>query len=349
MTLALAGLLVLGPLWAWHIGAGWPPSLRDNAIKTVALASVVMLALACWPLAILWAVALVHWRDPDDARQPDLQPPIAGVIVIGMVISLFLLAAQVPAYDLGWVRGAILIGGGSQLVILGWQATVLYRSRHRGHTYHFWRDSLRGSMGNRVVTGGFLAFCFALAPPVLLPVFGLGVLVTNSFTALAASTVALALRYPAWLLYWGPLVPVTAVVCWHWRGHPRDSITGRRAIWRLLWHSWLADDWRGRLLGHGHWIFARRARWWHAQGLIRDIYSQAHQDALQCLIEYGAVGLGAIMILLALLTRGMAVGDPWTAALAAGLVVSLNQFTLHLPHTGFPVVVAAGVLWARIG
>ena len=51
MTLALAGLLVLGPLWAWHIGAGGPPSLRDNAIKTVALASVGMLALACWPLA----------------------------------------------------------------------------------------------------------------------------------------------------------------------------------------------------------------------------------------------------------------------------------------------------------
>ena len=81
---------------------------------------------------------------------------------------------------------------------------------------------------------------------------------------------------------------------------------------------------------------------------MRDIYGHAHQDALQFLLEYGAVGLLAVGVFLGLLTRGMTVGDPWTAALAAGLVVGMNQFTLHLPHTGLPVVVTAGVLWGRL-
>ena len=349
MTYALAGLLLLAPLWAWHIGAGWPPSLRDNGIKTLAVAGVVILATVCWPLAILWGLAIWHWKDPDDVPQPDLHPPIAGVIVIGTIAAVFLLAAAVPVRDLAWLRWAILAAGFGQLAVLGWQANVLYRERHRGYTYHFWRDSLRGSMGNRVVTGGFLAFCFALAPASLLPVFGLGVLVTNSFTALAAATVALAIRYPTWVFYWGPLLPIALVICWHWRGHPGDSIAGRTAIWWLVWRSWVEDDWQGRIVGRGHWIFGRRARWWHAQGLVRDIYSHAHQDGLQFLIEYGALGAFAVLAWLALLSRGMAVGDPWTAAVAVGLTVSLNQFTLHLPHTGLPVVAAAGVLWGRLG
>lgn len=348
MTWALAGFLFLAPLWAWHIGAGWPPSLRDNAFKTLGAASVVMVGIACWPLAILWALALWHWTDPDDARQPDLQPPIAGVLAIGTVTAIFLLAAQVPPGDLGWLRWAILVGGMGQLAVLGWQASVLYQERRRGYTYHFWRDSLRGSMGNRVVTGGFLAFCFALAPAPLLPVFGVGVLATNSFTALTGALVALAIRYPGWLLYWGPLVLLAVLCCWHWRGHPGDSLSGRQAIWRLMGQSWWADGWQGRLLGHGHWTFARRARWWHAQGLVHDIYAHAHQDGLQFLLEYGLVGLVAVLAWLVLLSRGMAIGDPWTAAVATGLVVAMNQFTLHLPHTGLPVVAAAGVLWGRL-
>ncbi len=347
MTYALAGLLFLAPLWAWHIGAGWPPSLRDNAFRTLAAASVVMVATACWPLAILWGLALWHWKDPDDVRQPDLQPPIAGVLAIGTVVAVFLLASQVPATDLAWLRWAILAGGFGQLAVLGWQAFVLYRERRHGYTFHFWRDSLRGSMGNRVVTGGFLAFCFALAPAALLPVFGLGILVTNSFTALAGALVALAIRYPRLVLYWAPGVALAVWSCWVWRGHPRDSVTGRRTIWRLVWDSWLDDGWAGRLLGHGHWTFSRRARWWHSQGLVRDIYAHAHQDALQFLLEYGLVGLLAVTAWLLLLSRGMAVGDPWTAAVATALVVAMNQFTLHLPHTGLPVVASAGGLWGR--
>lgn len=349
MTLALAGLFFLAPLWAWHIGAGWPPSLRDNAVKTFAAASVAMVALVCWPLAILWALALYHWKDPDDSYQPELRPAIAGVIAIGSLVAIVLLVAEAPAPELGWIRGAILAGGIGQMGVLGWQAWHLYHDRHRGYTYHFWRDSLRGSMGNRVVTGGFLAFCFALAPGPLVPVFALGVLATNSFTALAASLVALAIRYPHASLYWLPLVLVATVACWHWRGHPRDSVAGRRAIWTLCWQSWLADTWQGRLLGHGHWHFTTQARWWHAQGLVRDIYTHAHQDALEFLLEYGAVGMLAVAAFLTLLIRGMVMGDPWTAALAAGLVVGMNQFTLHLPHTGLPVAATAGVLWGRLG
>lgn len=349
MTLALAGLLFLAPLWAWHIGAGWPPSLRDNAFKTLAAASVVMVATACWPAAILWGLALWHWKDPDDARQPDLHPPIAGLLTVGSILAVFLLGARVPPQDLAWLRWAILAAGLSQLAVLTWQATVLYRERQHGYTFHFWRDSLRGSMGNRVVTGGFLAFCFALAPAPLLPAFGLGVLATNSFTALGGAVVALALRYPRLAVYWSPLVLLGLASCWWWRGHPRDSLHGRRAVWALVWDSWLDDTWQGRLLGHGHWTFSRRARWWHAQGLVKDIYAHAHQDGLQVLLEYGVVGLLALGAWLALLTRGMAIGDPWTAAVAVGLVISMNQFTLHLPHTGLPVVAAAGVVWGRLG
>ena len=348
MTYALAGLLLLAPLWAWHIGAGWPPSLRDNAIKTLGAASVVMLATLVWPLAILWGLALWHWKDVDEVQQADFHPPVLGVVAIGSIAAVFLLTARVPTTDLVWVRGAILAAGIGQILVLVYQAACLYREC-RGKTFHFWRDSLRGSMGNRVVTGGFLAFCFALAPAALLPVFGLGILATNSFTALAAALVALAIRYPGLVLYWAPMVAVAGASCWYWRGHPRDSVTGRWRIWTLCWDSWLQDTWQARLLGRGHFIFGKRAKWWHAQGLVQDIYNHAHQDGLQLLLEYGVVGVLAVAAWLALLSRGMAVGDPWTAALAAGLVVAMNQFTLHLPHTGLPVVAVAGVLWGRLG
>lgn len=349
MTLALAGLLLLAPFWAWHIGPVWPPSLRDNGFKTLASASVAMLATICWPLAILWGLALWHWKDPDRVIHPDIYPPIAGVLAVGSVVAVFLLASHVPTPDLAWVRGAILVAGATQLGVLTYQAGVLLRHPSPRHTFHYWRDSLRGSMGNRVVTGGFLAFCFGLAPDALVPIFGLGVLATNSFTAFAAALLALCIRYPHAVLWWGPVALVGFVGVSLWRGNPLDSILGRQLIWRLCWQSWRQDTLTGKLLGHGHWIFLRRARWWHAQGLVKDIYSQAHQDLLQGLLEYGAVGMLAVLIWVAWLTRGMAMGDPWTAALAAGLLVSMNQFTLHLPHTGLPVVVAAGVLWGRLG
>lgn len=349
MTLALAGLLLVAPLWAWHIGAGWPPYLRDNAFKTLGVASVVMLATLCWPLAILWGLGLWHWRDPDECSQPDLHSPIAGVLAIGTTVAVFLLASHVPGIDGDWLRAGIVGGGLVQIIILGGQAFFLWRKPQKRQTFHFWRDSLRGSMGNRVVTGGFLAFCFALAPIWLLPVFGIGVLATSSFTAWAAAAIALAIRFPHTVLWWAPGVVMGGIIVGVWRGNPLDSILGRQAIWRLCWDSWRDDTWKGQLLGHGHWIFTRRARWWHSQGLVKDIYAHAHQDALQFLMEYGALGLGAIVALLVLLQPAAHLGDPWTAAVVVGLMVGMNQFTLHLPHTGLPVVVAAGVLWGRLG
>jgi hypothetical protein len=238
--------------------------------------------------------------------------------------------------------------------------------RHRdGFNFHRVRDGLRGSMANRVVTGGLLAFCLALAPIPLLPIFGLGVLAVNSFTALTASAVALMIRFPPTVthlgldgatLTFGPVVLICLAgallgLCsvGFWRGNPMDSSRGRRAIWALSIETWLDYTMRDKLVGQGHFCFSRHARWWQSRQAVRDEYRQAHCDILQLLLEYGIVGVAAMLILVAMLARAFVPGDPWTAAVVVALLVSLNQFTLHLPHTGYAAVVAAGVLWARLG
>jgi hypothetical protein len=365
MTWALAGLLLIAPVWAWKIGHRWPPSLRDNALLTVGLMVSVGLVPVCWPLAILWTLALVHWNDPDRAYQPDFHPPITGLLAIGSMIALFLLAARVPPGDRWMLRWAILSTGFLQLGVLAWQAYHLWhiRKTHRNFTFHTFRDGLRGSMANRVVTGALLAFCLALAPPALMPVFGLGILAVNSYTALAGAMVGLLIRFPPQVLSYdisgltvhlGPLVLLCVVAAvlglvsvGFWRGNPLDSARGRRSIWALTLETWLDYRRLDKLVGQGHFAFAHHARWWQSRQAVRDEYRQAHCDILQFLLEYGIVGVGAVLCWLGLVSRGFAAGDPWTAAIVTALVISLNQFTLHLPHSGFAVVVAAGVVWSR--
>lgn len=364
MTWGLAGLLLIAPIWAWKIGHRWPPSLRDNALLTVGIMLGVALVPICWPLAILWALALVHWADPDRAYQPEFHPPITGVLAIGSMVALFLLASRVPVADLWLLRWAILSTGFVQLGILSWQATQLWHMRRKpGFTFHTFRDGLRGSMANRVVTGGLLAFCLALAPPALMPVFGLGILAVNSFTALLGGIVALLIRFPPQVLGYdgglvlrlGPLVLLGAgaallglLSVGFWRGNPMDSSKGRRAIWALCLETWIDAPLRDKLVGQGHFAFAHHARWWQSRQAVRDEYRQAHCDGLQLLLEYGVIGVLATGCWLGLVARGFQAGDPWTAAIVTALVISLNQFTLHLPHTGYAVVVAAGVVWARL-
>ena len=366
MTWALAGLLVLAPIWAWRVGHRWPPSIRDNAFLTLGIMAGIWIAVLCWPLAVLWGLALYHWSDPDRARAPEFFPPVTGILAIGSIIGVFLLAARVRPSDLWILRWAILLTGLSQLIVILWQGTELWHMRHQPRfTFHTVRDGLRGSMANRVVTGGLLAFCLALAPPAWMPVFGLGILAVNSFTALLAGLVALLIRFPpemigfdhtGLVLRLGPVVLICLLAgcvgllsVGIWRGNPMDSARGRRAIWALCLEEWLDASWRDRLLGRGHFAFSHIARWWQTRQAVKDEYRQAHCDGLQLLLEYGLVGVLAVGCWLGLLSRGMALGDPWTAAVITALVVSLNQFTLHLPHTGLAVVAAAGVVWARLG
>ena len=347
VTLGLVGMLLAVPLWAMFIGLGWPPYLRDKAWQTLGAMAVLVVGATCPPLAILLALALWHTGEINALRDAGIFPPFVAVATMGAVAFVFMLTVSVPAWQHDWLRGAIVLAGLSQVGVLGFQLWQLLRMQ-KPQSFHFWRDSLRGSFGNRVVTAAFLAFCLPLAPWWLMPAFGLGLLATNSFTALGGAALGLAVLHPSLVGYWAPGVALALVSIIYWRGNPIDSFTERKLIWRLCVEAWWYSPRREFWLGQGHDAFGRQSRWWAAQNLVKQRYSQAHNDAAQVLLEYGALGALALAAWLGGLGFGMRLGDPWTAALLVALFCSLNQFTLHLPNTGLPVVVVAGVLWSRV-
>jgi hypothetical protein len=65
-------------------------------------------------------------------------------------------------------------------------------------------------------------------------------------------------------------------------------------------------------------------------------------------VEQGLVGVLGVALWAWSVRRGLAVGDPWTAALAAGLVNSMLQFPAWLPHTGLALLCVVAVV-ARHG
>ena len=182
----------------------------------------------------------------------------------------------------------------------------------------------------------------------------LGLYLTWSWLALIGVAVGMMVMYPAWA--WLPAVTsfVTLGVWflswargiklfeWTPRGDSFDSVVNRLIVWVLIVRGW----WQGpRWLGRGPYSLEPELRRWSSRCWIELPNGEACQDGLQHLYEYGVVGMVALGCFLWRLSGGLGPGDPWSAALVAGLTMSLGHYPFRQPAIALVILTcAAGVM-----
>jgi hypothetical protein len=328
--LVLLPLLVLAPFFCYDAGLGWPVIIRDRLLLVLGWSTAAGL---CWlepGLGLFWLVVLAHWRGLEHVK---------AVVTVGAGIGVYLLARQVPAELLPIITQAIVAGTVAQLALAAYQVW-----RDRSLSWHTRREAARGTVGNRVVLGCLCAMTVPLAAGWLVPVLAAGVLLSQSFSALASLVVAVLVLHPSWA--WG-VVPATALA-WAWvqyrRPTPVAGMQSRLVLAHLCLRALRRAPWGTRLIGFGPGAFFRSSRWWLGQRQTTELFKHAHNDAVQAVYEWGLVGLaGGLIFAVTLFWRG-GFGAPMTAALAAVAVNAMWQFPLHLPHVLAPTLVLAGMV-----
>jgi hypothetical protein len=141
---------------------------------------------------------------------------------------------------------------------------------------------------------------------------------------------------------------------WTPRGDSFDSVINRLIVWYLIAEAW----WDGpRLLGRGPYSLEPQLRIWATRCWIETPNGEAHVEWAQMLYEYGVLGLLAVGCLVGRVLYfggpdgggGLHVGglgDPYTAAFLAGLVMSMAHWA-PARHPAVALVVlacAAGAL-----
>jgi len=351
--LAAIGLIFAAPVWCWRVGPGWPHTIRDWGYRTCGWLMVGLAFALFWPIGVFLAITMWRWRDHESTGPVLTWLGAVGAVGLGVFIG--------PSYTaIAWAVQAVSL---SQLGVLVFQVFLIRKEWHNIRHYHDIRDTLRGSFGNRVMTGAWFAMALPLSPhPAFLALNGLGLVATSSMTASAAGAVGLAVAYPQW----APTIALSGAVGFLFNALMRksvgdllyrptrfftiymDSFADRYRIWRLTlatWWGWTGKDF---WLGKGHGVFFPYTRWWLNKRWVYQLFKHAHNDLVQCTMEYGAVGvLCAILGLLALFSKVNLAGDPLLGAILAMTVVSLNQFPLHTPHTALPWLLIVGLYWSQ--
>lgn len=342
-------LVGLASVQCWAMRPRWSTVFRDQAALAVAWLGTGLLALVCWPLALVLALVLWRTRDVTDP----------AVLTWGVAGGLWAVTLTVPSEARGWVVAAYVASALGQCGVLAGQGVRLWRVRAQlGATgvLNEVRDGLHGSMGTRFFCGMLCAQAIPLAPAWAWPPLLLAIAVTGSLTALLMVGIGLVVLTPALLP--GMLVAAPIGLAWmlgmrkgwrnvaHWRAYG-DTVRARTALWRLTIERWGRLSWRDRLIGQGQHAFSVQARWWASIHAVPKVHSRANNDAIQALLEIGLVGTLAVMWLAVSTLWGHGRwGDPLTATVAALLVGSLLQFPLHAAHTAVPAVILTALLAA---
>ena len=341
MTVGLAiaaGLLIL-PLCAYRIAPDWPHELRDRALLTAGwLAG----GLALWSepgLGILYLCAVRRWRDA---------PSASGPLMLGLACLIYGAVKWTSADPQHAIRAAIVAGAIGQTLWAAFDLVYFGVYRFKLRSFHAIRELARGSMGNRVIVAAYLAIAAPLAPPWALSLLIGGLAITTSYVGMTAAIIGLAIAHPRW----APALFIAALIAapgLYWlRGHPRDSWNERTHVWRLSLAMLYAGSWSQRLFGFGHGSFAWFGRYWTARKWTGQCFRQAHNDLVHLAVEYGLVGVAAVLLWGLNVSRGTFLGDPWTGALVAALVVMMGQFPSYLPQTSMAVLCIVAVLARRV-
>ena len=354
-------LVLAAPLWGLSITTrDWPAVTKDWAVRTLLVVSAALMVTTSWAVSVILLLQLIHWRSSRDTTGVVLN--LQGPITWGCIAGVLALGSSVPVTWHAWVTQAFVWSAlGQVLWMMG--SAIVYRKMPLLDL----RLNMRGTTGNAVITAALLAMAIPFASPWQQIIIGAGLLATGSFVGILAACAALTIASPAigwWLVgmagvaagairmrtgYRDFFIACRRIVCEHtWNTPFDDSVRERRLVLGLLIRTWLSwPTWYG-LVGKGHQAFSTEARWWLTQRKVFQLFKQAHNDWLQLLLEYGLVGFLAVTIWMAMLLYSQGtLGDPLTAAVAAGIIASMGQFPLHLPQSGIPWIILVGLLVAR--
>ena len=272
-------------------------------------------------VALLYLVASSAWSAP-------FALSVATWLVLG---GVFLIAASRCPSRL--LRVALVGLGLLEIALLGLQYAGLYFQvgewRHNTAIPH-------GTFGNPRYLGAALAVITPLAPLALLPVFGLGLVLSKSYAAILAASAGLVIRYHR-KMRWPYVVAggVSALgVLALLRGWSWDSLISRSIAWRVALAGWL-DSWRSIIVGHG------LGSWFPlgASFSVEDqVFYTAHSEYVQLLYEAGLAGAGLLAWFLWRRRRWLAV-SPGVAAI---LVVCLGLNPFRFASTAVVLLAVAG-------
>jgi len=258
---------------------------------------------------------------------PEWREPVThGWAVWGAVLGLWATIDWAAARGLGWTRRPVRwAAGGATLGHRTTLAALLAVVLPYALTWS-WVASV-GVLAGLAVTSSRAALLGVVAGVALLwPVAGVG---------LAALALALALDVvrghvlgpPAGLLEW-----------FTHRGQTHASIAGRWHVWRALWEAW---PW---LRGAGFGAAGRQLGvWGHARepGTPWIQGGNVHNEPVEWAYETGLLGVVALGLIAWEIGPTLRIGDPVSAAIVSGAVVSLATPFLRV----FPVAV---VYWLTL-
>ena len=181
-----------------------------------------------------------------------------------------------------------------------------------------------------------------------------------SFTAWAAAGVALVVLEPRLGYACGIAALGLAAASWSTWATPRDQHRARGSLAdRVLWRGSSLDGLRARLIS---WLYLGQRLTWRGHGAGSADRALHHafvrsgglgmqgapvrNDPLQLLYEYGALGAALTLALAVRFAQQLALRDPISAAIAAGIVGMCGASILRHPLTG-ATWLALGV-WAVI-
>lgn len=282
-------------------------------------------------LALIGFAFLCRWRSP--AELPSL-------VAWGGVAASWFLLLHIPRDLYDWI-------------VLGWLAVALWQVGVLMDRYARMRRRMVGTFGSPVLTGLYLAAVLPLAPLWVVPILGIGLVLTSSIAAGGAVAVAMVWRFPwTWplplatasiiLVLWAysPTVKGRRILEWSLRGDTADSVWARWYAWRVIVHE---------LRQHPqHWVFGigpgsavKALRQWGSRLKVELPY-EVTNEALQLVYEYGLIGGLAALAFVWRVGSHLTLGDPWSAAWVGFLVLSFTHWPLRHPLIG-PVFLAVSV------
>lgn len=292
---------------------------------------------------------LIRWRNPS------LLPTLATWAGLGVVWAL------VPSLDARALMHAWASLGMLLAVVCTYQAVSCWWLGKGG------TRRAGGWLISRSIAAASLSLAFPLAlawHPVFAGVIGVGLIATASWLAWIAAGVALVWMHPAaaWLL-----VPAALVMLWPivkvarmknvgperentWldylpRGTSIDSARLRMRTWKvaafylLRWPRWIAGRSAEMQFGRPATGHTDGWRWYATHRLL--IGGHFHNDALEFVYDYGALGLAAVVALVWRVGPRLEVSDPVSAAVLAGVIIAGGSWALRLASIGL-------VWWALV-
>ena len=316
--------------------------LKDRwLLVTLALGSTWLLTVEPW-LGVMGWWHVFRWTSP---------ATLPGLTTWTAIGATWFLLRSMPPWAWDWLPWAWLLIAAGHVVwcaLLAWSPNP----HARRPLFGLWRT--KAGQGSPAITALYFALVAPFCPWWGWPVLAVGLYLTWSWLAFIGVAMGMAVLYPLsaiWLAMGLGAVLLSWFMSWHigvklfeWtpRGDSFDSVINRLIVWVLIVRGW----WHGpRWLGRGSYSLEPELRRWSSRCWLELPNGEACCDPLQHLYEYGLVGALAVLGFGYRLVPSLGTGDPYTAALAAGVVMSFGHYPFRQPAIGLVILTcAAGVV-----